>query len=313
MKKYLLTVMTALIIQGCTKEVKVPSFTLDSFSFLTHNTVLVTYQNLNEMNEYPSGIKITGKVAFSKDTINYFNALFSPEKGKYSAMLFDLLPDIRYSISFYYADRHVSSETYNFRTNSVEYMADERDGKIYPIGKLGDQWWMLENLNYQTAGAISIEDSLLMGKYYTWTTAKSVCPPGWHLPSDEEWIELERFIGIPEIDLYKISQTRGRNEVAKLLTPGSYTMYSGLPDNLVVNELGFSLKACGYLPTNKQNESPNGLGMDGYYWSSTEYSLTDAFHHGSLYKSFQGVVDTVMAARLYMFKENKMCVRCLKD
>lgn len=313
MIKYLCSALGVLLMLGCNREEVTPSFSFDSYSYLTHNSVLVTYKNLNGMNEYPSGVRVAGRIASSNDTMNYFNAIFSPIEMNYSTMLFDLIPDTKYSISFYYGHKIIASETFDFKTKNVEYFTDIRDGYKYPIGQYGSQWWMLENLNYQTSDAISLTDSLLTGKYYTWESAKASCPPGWHLPSDEEWIELERFIGISEDYLYDISQLRGRNEVVKLLTPSNFTLYSGLSDNIIVNELGFSLKACGYILENRQNEYPQSFGLDSYYWSSSEYNSTDAFYHGASYKAITGSSDSIMAVRLYMLKDNKMCVRCVKD
>ncbi|MDX9846633.1 MAG: FISUMP domain-containing protein [Tenuifilaceae bacterium] len=313
MKLKLLTVISIIMLLGCTKEEDKPSFIFDSYSYLTHNSVLVKFKNTNDANEFPTGVRLSGRVKFSNDTVNYFNAIFSPIEMKYSVMLFDLLPDTKYTISFYYGHKFPSSMLFTFKTSKVEYFTDTRDGSIYPIGKIGNQWWLLENLNYHTSGTSGLPDSLLVGKYYTWEDAKLSCPQGWHLPSDEEWIELERYIGVQENVLHVTSQKRGLNEAMKLLTPTSFTLYNGLLDNSIVNELGYSLKACGYMPENRQKEMPQGFGMDGYYWSSSEFSATDAIYHGTAYKAYTGHVDSVFSVRLYMNKQNKMNIRCVKE
>ncbi len=291
----------------------VPDFTLDSFQHIKHNSVLVKYKNLNEMNEYPTGIELSGKIFTTNDTVNYFSAIFSEDEGVYSTMLYDLLPSMAYTIKFYYGHKNIINKSFFFQTANVETLIDQRDGKSYPIAKFGNQWWMLENLNYSTLDGLDIADSFRTGTYYTWESASIACPSGWHLPSDEEWIELEKYVGVGSLYLYDTSALRGQNEVAKLLVPTSFTMYSGLADDVVVNELGFSLKACGYFPENRQDELPQGFGLDGYYWTSTEFNSTDAFYHGTSYKAVTSGEDSIMSVRLYMSKDNKMCVRCVKD
>jgi uncharacterized protein (TIGR02145 family) len=313
MKLTFLVTISLIMLLGCNKEEDKPIFVLDSYNFLTHNSVLVKYRVQNEINEYPSGVILFGSIRSSNDTTNYFSAKFSPIDLNYSLMLFDLLPDTKYSICFYYGDRIPSSKSFNFTTKNIDYFTDTRDGNIYPVGKIGNQWWLLENLSYQTSDANCLPDSLLAGKYYTWEDAKTACPLGWHLPSDEEWIELERHIGVEEDYLYVTSQNRGHNEVMKLLTPTSFTLYNGLLDNSIVNELGFSLKACGFIPLNSQNDKPQGFGLDCYYWSSSDFSSTDAIYHGTSYRAVTGQSDSIFAVRLYMYKQNRMSIRCIKD
>ena len=76
---------------------------------------------------------------------------------------------------------------------------DTRDGQKYRTVKMPDgKTWMAQNLNYQTAN-----DSLRYphsycekyGRLYDWNTATTVCPSGWHLPSDAEWNSLAKSAG----------------------------------------------------------------------------------------------------------------------
>jgi len=89
---------------------------------------------------------------------------------------------------------------------------DTRDGKTYKTVKIGNQTWMAENLNYSTSSGSWCYDNnssncTKYGRLYDWKTARTVCPSGWHLPSDAEWMQLTDFLGGSDIAGGKLKET----------------------------------------------------------------------------------------------------------
>ena len=85
-------------------------------------------------------------------------------------------------------------------------------GSGYKTVKIGNQTWMAENLNIATGGKCYDGKSANCNKYgrlYDWKTAKSVCPSGWHLPTNEEWETLISSLGGEEEAGTKLKSANG--------------------------------------------------------------------------------------------------------
>ncbi len=117
---------------------------------------------------------------------------------------------------------------------------------------------MAENLNFVPASGVARcfddleENCQKYGRLYDWATALSVCPQGWHLPTQAEWVALANYLGGTSV------------AGAKLRTPDGW--YSTGANYVAgTNEVGFSALPGGYKTTYDQ-----GLGKEASWWTSTQ-------------------------------------------
>lgn len=154
-------------------------------------------------------------------------------------------------------------------------MLDERDGQTYCTVTIGTQLWMAENLRF-------VSDSSYLnpsnpstvnqeyGRLYTFSQALNVCPEGWHLPSDDEWKQLESFAGLNANEL-DLSTQRGNTAGAQLKATEGWA--SSNDSNAIATDL-LGFKA---LPAGEWNPSFGpyfNLGTEASFWTSTAYDST---------------------------------------
>jgi uncharacterized protein (TIGR02145 family) len=217
------------------------------------------------------------------------------------------IPDEEVSSSSGWAGAYSSSSHVSHFNPDIEYgeLHDSRDGQTYRTVVIGSQTWMAENLNYETEnGSWCYEDTPagmssplsgtqgcdLYGRLYDWNTATTVCPSGWHLPSDAEWDILAEAVGG--------SLTAGTKLKAKTGWFSNNYYIAGTDD------YGFSALPGGGRDYSDSDFSDAGYG--GIWWSSTETS-------GSRADSW---VLSGSSERLRQDAENKVhafSVRCVKD
>jgi len=182
---------------------------------------------------------------------------------------------------------------------------DTRDNEDYKLVKIGNQIWMTENLNYKTAnGSWCYDDKEsncnTYGRLYNWETSKKVCPNGWHLPTDEEWKELERHLGM-SIEESDKKLYRGTNEGGKLKETS--LSYWKVPNEKSTNKSGFSALPGGYRSIFGLY---NNMGNIAYFWSSTEFNSTNIWSRTLYYNNSK-------VNRHDNSKEYSFSVRCIKD
>jgi uncharacterized protein (TIGR02145 family) len=174
--------------------------------------------------------------------------------------------------------------------SSITYgcFTDERDSTKYRTVTIGTQTWMAENLNFAgdeetEVGACyknSPDSCARYGRLYDWSTVmgfepscnsarcsdqvqsphRGICPVGWHVPSNDEWQDLVKYVDPNTVN--------SSNWAGRRLRSVSYWVAS-----TSTNIHGFSA-----LPGGHGNS--NGFYNAGYYgewWSATEYDVDNAW------------------------------------
>lgn len=180
-------------------------------------------------------------------------------------------------------------------------LIDTRNNEKYKIVIIGKQTWMAENLNYKTNNTYCYDNNesncKKYGRLYTWEVAKKACPSGWHLPTDNEWKQLEKHLGMNQTDADKRGW-RIRNEGKKLKAASGWEKERNGTDNY-----GFSALPGGY----RVNDGSYGLiGYVGSWWSATEYGTYDAW-----IRRLDSHSNNVL--RYNLSKTDSYSVRCLRD
>jgi uncharacterized protein (TIGR02145 family) len=181
---------------------------------------------------------------------------------------------------------------------------DPRDGKTYRAVKIGSQTWMSENLNYSVSESFAYNDSSdpasIYGRLYTWSTANSVCPTGWHLPTDAEWRQLELYLGMDQNTSLE-EWYRGANEGGMLKEEG--TAYWEAPNAGATNITGFSARPGGY---RTPGGVYGGIKTHGGFWTATGNTSGSAIYRG-MHK------DKTQVGRDWYDKAYGFSIRCVKN
>jgi uncharacterized protein (TIGR02145 family) len=205
------------------------------------------------------------------------------------------------------------------------------DGNIYRTIKIGNQWWLAENLkvtHYRngdgityapdpsawanlTVGGYSAYDNsqnnaATYGMLYNWYAVndpRGLAPAGWHVPSDAEWKQLEMYLGMNQAEADRAG-SRGTDEGGKLKESG--TTHWASPNVGANNESGFSALAGG----------SRGSGGDFYDFgeyasfqsssSSSEFGLDESWCRHLFYANSR-------IHRYHYSKTYGWSVRCVKD
>jgi uncharacterized protein (TIGR02145 family) len=202
------------------------------------------------------------------------------------------------------------------------------DGNVYKIVKIGNQWWMAENLkvtHYRNGEAIpNVTDdtqwsnlitgawcnynnddanTTTYGRLYNWyavNDSRIIAPSGWHVPTDEEWKELEMYLGMSQSEADNTGW-RGTDEGAKMKESG--TTHWNSPNTGATNESGFTALPGGY---RYYGGTFYSMCLYAGFWSSTGSGSDSAWYR---YLNYSGSD----VYRSSYDKQDGFSVRCIRD
>jgi uncharacterized protein (TIGR02145 family) len=241
--------------------------------------------------------------------------------GSFTNSITGLIASTTYYIRAYATNRagngYGSERSFKTDSGAQTGTVTDIDGNVYLTIKIGNQWWMAENLkvtHYRNGDAITnitdgtTWDGLATGAYceydnnvanvatygrlYNWyavNDSRNMVPTGWHVPTDVEWQTLVDYLGGDAVAGGKMKEAGTAHWIS--------------PNTDATNESGFSGLPGGYRAGSGNDYN---LGGYAYIWSSTE---------GSSYYAWSRDLD-YSNSEVYRIGSNKhfgFSVRCIKD
>jgi uncharacterized protein (TIGR02145 family) len=184
---------------------------------------------------------------------------------------------------------------------------DDRDGEEYKTVQIYNQIWFAENLKYNCSHSYWYDNQPsngdTFGRLYKYDDALVMCPEGWHLSSDDEWMFLELAAGLDQNELYKYNE-RGTDQ-AQALKETSEWENSGSG----TNTMGFSALPGGYREGYSYYYDFSAIGSHGFWWSTQE---EDSPRHTRTMNANNGAIrrGSISSQSIYT---QYYSVRCIKD
>jgi uncharacterized protein (TIGR02145 family) len=181
-------------------------------------------------------------------------------------------------------------------------VTDVRDNKTYPTIQIGSQCWLAANLNYGIiiqSSQVQVDNCISekycygndpanctgLGGLYQWDelmkfdnvpASQGICPPGWHVPDETEWMVLFNFYGGNGLAGRPLQDTAGNGFLA-------------LPGGVLYQDNTWSF-----------------MNTATIFWSSAPAGPIKVISHGmNIYDSSVSYYESL--------KNNAFPVRCLRD
>lgn len=262
-------------------------------------------------------------VCWSSDhnpSINDNNTVEGSGTGSFTSTLTGLSPNTIYYVRAYATNKTDTSygtvKSFTTLTAPTTTVTDI-DGNVYNFITIGNQVWMKENLrttHYQNNQAIQkVQDATqwntattgaycdynndaglaaIYGHLYNFAAVSNpgkLCPAGWHVPTDADWIVLSAFVGGEDVAGGKLKEAG--------------TAHWSAPNTGASNEIGFTA-----LPGGSRDYLGNFIELTnyGHWWSSTQDDNTSAWSRRMGY-TYPNI------GQSSSFGMNGFSVRCIKD
>lgn len=186
--------------------------------------------------------------------------------------------------------------------SAANALLDERDGRVYRTVGLGTQRWMAQDLNYsdtvssaELAGNIyrvyQQYDKDTITFYSAAAKASDICPAGYHVPTQEEWITLFQFA-----DKYRLA----RSAIISL----SSKKHNDIPNYAdISDEFGFSLYAYGFV--NAQGTYSQDL-LEVYQWAADSTDGQNVMLYADRHTEGPKFITSSIAA-------HRVAIRCVEN
>jgi uncharacterized protein (TIGR02145 family) len=248
-----------------------------------------------------------------------------PYFAEYTHLISNLNPETTYYVrAFALSEAGISyGNELSFTTladlSGTEGTVTDIEENIYKTLSIGTQIWMVENLKttkYNDGNSIPLvtdaviwsnlttpaycwydnEEAMykdLYGALYNWYTVNTgkLCPIGWHVPLEDDWIIIDSYLGGEEVSGIKLKEAGFEHWI---LIQGS---------RIATNESGFTS-----LPSGMRSSSGgfNTIGESNFFWASTNCGLT-----GARYRHHDVECDYVTSGCTTITRG--FSVRCIKD
>jgi len=225
-----------------------------------------------------------------------------------------------FSILFVLSCNSISSNIKNIQSNDT--MVVDIDGNIYHVIKIGNQIWLKENLkvtHFRNGDPIpNITDDSdwatdiigaycnynndtslvhIYGRLYNWYAVndkRGICPKGWHVPSSDEFSDLDYMFGGAQISGMQLKEA-GRSHWNILNEATNASNFTALPGG------------------HRDIDGFSRIGFYAYFWNKDEYLGencaidNECAHECSLNYRFSYFLQD------WGFKRRGMSIRCIKD
>jgi uncharacterized protein (TIGR02145 family) len=236
--------------------------------------------------------------------------------GTFVSSITGLLANTTYHVRAYATNSVGTSYGSDLVFTTDPVTVSDNDGNTYNVIRIDGQVWMKENLkttrlndnsaipNVTNAGTWStlttgayvwfnndVANKNTYGALYNWHAVNSgkLCPAGWHVASDEDWLTLVAKLGGEDVAGGKLKETG--------------TTHWTSPNTGATNESNFTALPGGW--RRGDNGSFESLATFGYWWTSTSLSPSSWFRKTGYNEAriFRDLIDPKYG----------MSVRCIKN